>query len=174
MHHQVSMKLSWLPPHIAAVMQHPPENSALPPTGRPPARAPFDDSAASEGSALAPRILVVEDDFLISMQTENALAEAGFEVVLASSGEQALAMAAAYDPVLAVMDIRLAGNMDGVDAALELFRTHGLRSIFATAHSDPEVHARAAGAEPAGWLVKPYSMPSLVAAVRGALADRKP
>jgi DNA-binding NarL/FixJ family response regulator len=121
--------------------------------------------------AAAP-ILVVEDDFLVAMQIEAALTEAGFALSgTAASGEEALAMVAAVRTVLVLMDIRLAGEMDGVDAALTLFREHGIRCIFATAHHDPDVRRRAAPAEPLGWLQKPYTMPAMLEAVRHGLAD---
>ena len=80
-------------------------------------------------------------------------------------------MVAAIRPALVLMDIRLAGTMDGVDAALVLFREHGIRCIFATAHHDLEVRRRAGPAEPLGWLAKPYAMPAMLAAVRQGLAD---
>jgi CheY-like chemotaxis protein len=69
------------------------------------------------------------------------------------------------------MDIRLAGRMDGVDAALILFREHGIRCVFATAHHDLEVRQRAAPAQPLAWIQKPYTMPALLAVVRQALED---
>jgi DNA-binding NarL/FixJ family response regulator len=116
--------------------------------------------------------LVVEDDFLVAMQIEAALTDAGFALSgTAASGEEAIAMATAIRPALVLMDIRLAGQMDGVDAALTLFREQGIRCIFATAHHDPEVRRRAAPAEPLGWLQKPYTMPAMLEAVRLGLAD---
>jgi two-component system, response regulator PdtaR len=145
-----------------------------PPRDRPPVTAPADEAGPNDSPKPSTCIMIVEDDFLIAMQMEDALRQAGFEVVLASSGEEALAIARERKPTLTVMDIRLAGAMDGVDAALALFRTHALRSIFATAHSDPDIRARAAPAQPAGWLVKPYTMPSLVSAVRYALTGNNP
>ena len=127
--------------------------------------------ASTEGQA---QILVVEDDFLVAMQIEAALSEAGLALTgTASSGEEAIEMAASVRPALVLMDIRLAGKMDGVDAAVALFREHGIRCIFATAHHDLEVRRRAAAAEPLGWLQKPYSMPAMLAAVRQGLADLK-
>jgi DNA-binding NarL/FixJ family response regulator len=117
-----------------------------------------------------PRILVVEDDYLVGMQVETALIEAGFEVAASvASAEEAIRTAASAPITLAVMDIRLAGKIDGVEAALELFRQHGIRCIFATAHSDAAVQARAQPAQPLSWLSKPYTMASLVAAVRRGL-----
>jgi two-component system, response regulator PdtaR len=122
-----------------------------------------DESTASRTQARRPdRILVIEDDLLIATQVEITLTEAGFEVVgVAPTGEEALELAAKDPPDLAVVDIRLAGDRDGVDTALELFRSHGVRCIFASAYSDGEARQRAAPAVPLGWLQKPYSMASL-------------
>src|SRR5687767_8215386 len=109
-----------------------------------------EDSRSAEPSAETQGpILVVEDDFLVAMQVEAALTEAGFVLSgTAASGEEAISIAAAARPALVLMDIRLAGRMDGVDAALALFRDHGIRCIFATAHHDLEVRRRAAPAQP--------------------------
>jgi two-component system, response regulator PdtaR len=115
------------------------------------------------------RILVIEDDLLIATQIETTLTEAGFDVVgLAPTGEEAIELAANDPPDLAVVDIRLAGDRNGVDTALELFRSHGIRCIFASAYSDDESRRRAAPAAPFGWLQKPYSMASLTEMVRKA------
>jgi two-component system, response regulator PdtaR len=116
-------------------------------------------------------VLIVEDDFLIGMQTEIALAEAGFDVVgVATTAEEAVALARQHRPSLAVMDIRLAGRRDGIDAAGELFRELGIRCVFATAHDDQRTRALAKPFAPLGWLAKPYTMASLVAAVQKAIS----
>jgi DNA-binding NarL/FixJ family response regulator len=116
--------------------------------------------------------LLVEDDYLIAMQVEIALGEAGFQLAgIASSAEEAIEMAVAHRPILAIMDIRLAGKRDGIDAALELFQNHHIRCIFATAHSDPDTSRRAEPAQPLGWLQKPYTMTSLVEEVQSALDE---
>lgn len=118
-----------------------------------------------------PKILIVEDDFLIAMQTESALMEAGFGVIgVATTADEALTLARAHKPALAVMDIRLAGQRDGVEVAGDLFREHGIRCVFATAHDDEQVRARAEAFAPLGWLAKPYTMASLVSLVRAALS----
>lgn len=116
------------------------------------------------------RILVVEDDFLIAMQTEAALAAAGFDVIgTAATAEQAIELAEKQRPVLAVMDIRLASKRDGIDAARELFHDFNIRCIFATAHDDETTRKRAAPYSPLGWLAKPYSTASLIALVTAAV-----
>jgi len=116
------------------------------------------------------RILIVEDDFLIALQVETALAEDGFHVIgVAASAAEATELAAAHEPDLVVMDIRLSGKRDGIDLAIELFRDHAIRCLFATAHADARARLRAEPAHPLGWLQKPYTMASLVGMVRRAL-----
>jgi two-component system, response regulator PdtaR len=118
------------------------------------------------------RVLLVEDDLLIASQVEAALAEAGFDIIgVATTGEEAIALAGRERPDLAIVDVRLVGDRDGVDTALELFRSHGIRSIFATAYSDSESRQRAAPATPVGWLQKPYTMKSLIEMVRAAVGE---
>jgi DNA-binding NarL/FixJ family response regulator len=118
------------------------------------------------------RILLVEDEFLVGMEVEAGLKDAGFDVVgVAASAADALALATEERPLLVVMDVRLAGKDDGVDAALAIYHQLGIRSLFASAHVDAQVRARAAGAMPLGWLSKPYRVSLLVAAVERALAE---
>lgn len=116
-------------------------------------------------------ILVVEDDFLIAMQMETTLRDAGFDVVgTAATADDAISLARETRPALAVMDIRLASERDGIDAARQLFSEFNIRCIFATAHDDVHTHARAEPFAPLGWLAKPYTPASLVELVAKALA----
>lgn len=120
------------------------------------------------------RILVVEDDFLVASEIEVALTVAGFAVTgVAASAEEAIALAQEAKPDLAIIDIRLIGPRDGVDVALTLFRDYAIPCVFATAHADEAVRARAAAASPLGWLQKPYTMPLLIETVRRALAQTR-
>lgn len=128
------------------------------------------DKVSAKQADRRERILVVEDDFLVATQLESALTDAGFEVVgVASSGQDAIELAMTERPRLAVMDVRLAGDRDGIDTALTLFADHGIRCVFATAHHDEHARRRAEPAVPLGWLAKPYTMASLVTMVRRAL-----
>jgi len=132
-------------------------------------QANIDEIGSTEEDQQRSRILIVEDDFLIAMQTETALTEAGFDVVgTATTAEEAIVLAKEQRPSLAVMDIRLASARDGIDAARELFRELHVRCIFATAHDDRHTRARAEPFAPLGWLAKPYTMTSLVALVMEA------
>lgn len=126
---------------------------------------------ARDGAA---RILIVEDEYLVATELEAMLADAGFAVVgVAASADEAVRLAREQRPALAIVDIRLGGRRDGVDAAIEMAQSLGVRPLFATAHSDPAMRTRAQPAAPLGWLVKPYRMEGLVAAVRQALDDLK-
>lgn len=134
-----------------------------------PVRAPGDD--ASGGLGRPPRILIVEDDYFVALEMENHLLDAGYDVVgIASTAEDALHVAKAKKPDLAIMDIRLAGARDGIDAAIELFSTLRLPSVFATAHADERSKRRAEAAKPLGWLHKPYSPQALIALVKSAVS----
>jgi DNA-binding NarL/FixJ family response regulator len=119
-----------------------------------------------------PRILVVEDDYFVATELEDSLREAGMQVLgPVPTAEEALVLAKAERPVLALMDIRLAGEMDGIDAAIALYRELGVRCIFASAHAGASYRQRAAAAAPLGWVQKPYATDAVVAAVKKALAD---
>jgi DNA-binding response OmpR family regulator len=120
------------------------------------------------------RILLVEDDYLVATEAEHALSEAGFEVLgPVNCADDAIALALAEKPALIIMDIRLKGQKDGVDAAQAIFSKVGIRSIFATAHTTSDIRARAASAAPLDWLSKPYSHENLVERVKAALAMLK-
>jgi DNA-binding NarL/FixJ family response regulator len=114
----------------------------------------------------------VEDDFLAAMEIESVLKEAGYQIAgVAAHAEEAVRLAKSATPTLVIMDIRLAGNSDGVDAALDIFRATGIRSIFATAHYDAHTRSRAQAATPLGWLPKPYAPHALLALVKKALEE---
>lgn len=145
------------------------DDSSLPPADESAAGASAEPVPAPSPS---PCILLVEDDFLVGMEMETGLAEAGYEVAgVAATAEEAVALAARRRPALVVMDIRLAGERDGVDAALEIYQTLGIRSLFASAHVDSGVRARAEASRPLGWVAKPYRVGTLLDAVAGALRE---
>jgi DNA-binding NarL/FixJ family response regulator len=103
----------------------------------------------------------------IALELENRLFEAGFVVTgIAATASEAISRAGSDEPDLAIMDIRLAGYRDGVEAAVELFRSFGIRSIFASAHTDPDTRQRGAPASPIGWLQKPYPADVLIRLIR--------
>jgi len=117
------------------------------------------------------RILIVEDDYLVATELEFALSGAGFEVVgTAATAAEALDIASAARPDLAIVDVRLRGDDDGVNVAKRIFNDLGIRSIFATAHADDSTKSRALEAKPIAWIQKPYRPAELVSAVDTALS----
>ena len=139
------------------------------------ARFAQETGGASSAVQSPARVLIVEDDHLVALEIEATLLEAGFEVVgIAATADEAVGLGKSMRPDVTIMDIRLAGKRDGVDAALDLFREEGIRCVFATAHQDAETRRRAEPARPLGWLSKPYRPDVLVKAVRAALAQGRP
>jgi DNA-binding NarL/FixJ family response regulator len=119
------------------------------------------------------RILIVEDDYLIALELEHRLNEAGFRVVgVAESADKAVALGRSERPEVVVMDIRLVGQRDGIDAAVELLRQYSIPSIFASAHADEATLKRAETAQPLGWLQKPYSTTALVELLNRVLSTK--
>lgn len=117
------------------------------------------------------RLLLAEDDYFIGLDTRDTLQAAGHVVVaLVGAGEKALEAADRLSPDLAILDIRLSGELDGVDVAIEL-RGRGIPCIFASAHTDEETVKRGARAEPLDWLNKPFGEAALLRAVARALEN---
>lgn len=114
------------------------------------------------------KILVVEDEGLIARDISKRLEALGHEVVASvSTAEEALERAAGADLVL--MDIRLDGKMDGVEAAAAIRARYHLPVIFLTAHADRGTIERAKAAEPFGYIVKPLAHASLSSSIEVAL-----
>lgn len=117
------------------------------------------------------RILIVEDEYLISLVIEETLLDAGFEVLgIVTTGEEAVAEGIRLRPDLVLMDLRLAGEMTGVEAAFKL-RDQGISCLFVSAHSDPGTRASGEGAKPVGWVAKPFTSSVLKTAVEAGLAS---
>ena len=104
------------------------------------------------------RVLIVEDEFFISLDTKRLLHKLGHVVVaVAVSADQAVDIAERERPDVVLMDIRLIGTRDGIDAAEEIRRRLGIGSIFVTANTDPRTRQRAAAVQPMGFLEKPLT-----------------
>jgi DNA-binding NarL/FixJ family response regulator len=118
------------------------------------------------------RILIVEDQPFVALDCEAALTARGHDVVdIASNAQSAAALAERYRPDLILMDIRLAGSRTGLEAAIEIHRKLGIRSIFASAHADDFTRKLAEPARPLGWINKPYTCEELVSAVEACVVQ---
>ncbi|MCA1443221.1 response regulator [Ensifer sp. IC4062] len=115
-------------------------------------------------------ILVVEDDRVVSRDIQLQLRNIGYDVAGAAvSGEQAIAMAASLKPDLVLMDIRLEGDMDGIQAATTIRERMRMPIVYLTAYADDETVRRAGESEPFGYLLKPFEETQLRAAIEMAL-----
>ncbi|MDD3574410.1 MAG: response regulator [Methanospirillum sp.] len=103
------------------------------------------------------KILIVEDEMLISMEIKQKLMEMGYNVVgQAITGESAIQKAGEKKPDLILMDIRLKGELDGITAAKRVMELYDIPIIFLTAHSDKATLERAIAVSPSGYLLKPF------------------
>jgi signal transduction histidine kinase len=124
--------------------------------------------------AASARILVVEDERIVARDLASALTELGYAVpATVATGEEAIARVRELRPDLVLMDIRLPGAVDGIQAASSVREEHGIPVIYLTAHSDDETLRRAMQTEPVGYLVKPFSPPQLRCAIEIALHRRQ-
>lgn len=119
------------------------------------------------------RLLIVDDDWLISLQLKQLLTTAGYEIVgTASDAATAVTLAEQERPDLVLMDIRLQGPVDGVEAAREIIDRFAIQSLFVSAHTDQGTITRTLAARPRGWLPKPFTDAELLQAVRTALSTK--
>lgn len=114
------------------------------------------------------RILIVEDEGLIADDISGRLEALGHVVIdTVSTAQAAVEKASQADVIL--MDIRIDGPRDGIDAAREIRQKHRRPVIFLTAHADSATLDRAKLCEPFGFLIKPLATPALQSAIELAI-----
>jgi len=119
---------------------------------------------------LKARVMVVEDEALVAAAIETCLNNLGHQLAAsASTGEEAVRKALALDPDLILMDIRLKGRLDGIEAANRINQAVRIPVIYLTAHTDDETLLRARLTEPYGFILKPFDEKSLKAAIEMTL-----
>jgi PAS domain S-box-containing protein len=117
-----------------------------------------------------PKIMIVEDEIVVAMELEEKLRAMGYEVAaIVSSGEDAVSDIEVSRPDLVLMDIRLQGEIDGIQAAEQIRRRHNVPVIYLTAYADDATLQRAKITEPYGYLVKPFSETELHTNIEVAL-----
>ncbi len=108
------------------------------------------------------KILVVEDDYGGVMYLQARLTQLGYEVCgIVGKGEEAIEMARSLKPDLIIMDINLAGSIDGIDAAVAIKRFLNVALIYLTAYEDDATVQKAKLSGPHGYLTKPIDSKSL-------------
>jgi PAS domain S-box-containing protein len=115
-------------------------------------------------------ILIVEDEAIVAADLANKLEHLGYAVAASThTGEDAVRLATESRPSLVLMDIRLAGAMDGIEAAAEIRRELDIPVVFLTAHAEQATLARAGEVDAFGYVLKPYQLRELNTQIAMAL-----
>lgn len=135
------------------------------------------DAAGTEPMTAAPRrsltVLVVEDEAVVAMFLADVLAELNYEVCgVAPTGRAALALAAERRPDFAMVDVRLKGDLDGLDTARKLNDEFNIRSVLLSKDPDALRSAATRGVSPIGILDKPYTPDQLESVLARAIAPQ--
>ena len=105
------------------------------------------------------KIILVEDDFIIGMLLEKQIQRMGFEVAAkVDSGEEAVTRVKEENPELVLMDIKLVGDIDGIEAMEQIRQFSDVPVIYLTGNADSNTRARAEKTGPEGYLIKPVDM----------------
>ncbi len=120
-------------------------------------------------SELQDHILIVEDEFLIVMSLSMLIEDLGMDVcATAATADDAVALAREFRPSIVLMDVRLQGERDGVDAAIAIRALVGSKIIFLSGSRDAKTTARIRLADPTAVLFKPVSDRELMNALETA------
>lgn len=114
--------------------------------------------------------MVVEDERVLALDLADTLDELGYTVAgMATRGEEAIELARRLHPDLILMDVRLAGEIDGIAAAETIRDDHDVPVVFITAHADDDTLHRARNTDASAYLVKPLKGPDLRCVIEIAL-----
>jgi response regulator NasT len=116
------------------------------------------------------KILVVDDDRLVLATVTHGLAKAGYEIIDADNGDDAILLAREHRPDLALLDIRMEG-MSGFDVAAYLRESLQTPFMFLSAFSDDATVAQVKALGAVAYLVKPLDIAQIVPTVEAALAS---
>jgi DNA-binding response OmpR family regulator len=115
-------------------------------------------------------ILIVQDDFLAAERLRLLLVDAGYDVVgVAGRTREAAALAAQHRPKLAIVDMMLEIDVDGIHTATELAQRHALKILITTGFPDAVIQAEGVGELACAIVKKPYADDEIVAAVADCL-----
>jgi DNA-binding NarL/FixJ family response regulator len=117
------------------------------------------------------RAIIVEDEWIVARDLQHILEEIGLQILrLVRRPSEVPALLEELKPELLVLDIDLDAEIDGIELAEQVQRTHPCAVLFVSAHAEPETLARIRRVDAHGFVVKPFTRPQLEAAVEVALA----
>lgn len=115
-------------------------------------------------------ILIVEDERIVAMDIAGSLKSLGYQVSgMVTSGQEALKSVEDQCPDLILMDIRIKGDMDGIQTTENIQERHDIPIIYLTAYADEKTLARAKITEPYGYIIKPFDKKILYTIIEMAL-----
>lgn len=119
------------------------------------------------------RILIVEDEFIIAATIGLELKEMGYEVAgTFSSGEETIKNFEQINPDLALLDINLEGEMDGIETGQWIKERSDIPIIYLTGYSNPELQERAKETKPAGFFLKPIELAVLNETIASCISKK--
>lgn len=114
------------------------------------------------------RVLLVEDEIVIGLYLKAELESIGCRVSRwVASGEAGVQAAAELKPDLVLMDIRLSGGIDGIEAARRIRKVSALPIVFVSGYQDPSIQEAAAAVGPLAYLCKPFRIGDLLPFLKG-------
>jgi AmiR/NasT family two-component response regulator len=116
------------------------------------------------------KILIVEDQVVIALNLEQVLNQLGYKVIgITHTGEDSIEFVKKESPDVVLMDIMLAGEIDGISAAEIIRKNFEVPIIYLTAHTDDNSLGRANKTGPYGYIVKPIDERDLYTSIEIAL-----
>jgi CheY-like chemotaxis protein len=120
------------------------------------------------------KILIVEDEGIVALDLKNRSRRLGYTVVaVVASGEEAILKTAETQPDLILLDIRLRGEMDGIQTAQAIRDRCDVPVIYLTAMADKDTLQRAEASQPSGLIMKPFADDELRTTIEAALGQRR-
>lgn len=116
------------------------------------------------------KILIVEDEVIIARRLASGLEKLGYEIAeVVTSGEDAIESATKTNPHLILMDIKLEGEIDGIEAAAEIKELCDIPVVYLTSYADDKTLQRALHTGAFGYLIKPFKDRELRATIETAI-----
>jgi two-component system, response regulator PdtaR len=117
------------------------------------------------------KIVLVEDEFIIAMVLEKQLQKFGYDLAAkVTNGKDAIDAVKTHQPDLIIMDIKIDGDMDGVDAMNEIRKFSDVPVIYMSGNSDSGTRERASKTGPVDYMVKPIPIQELNNSIKKGLA----
>lgn len=113
-------------------------------------------------------ILIVEDEFIIAILIEKQINKLGYNVIAkATNGQKTIDIVKENNCDLVLMDIKILGDLDGVQTMQEIRTFSDIPVIYITGNSDPTTREKAMETNPAGYIIKPIEIDVLKKAIEG-------